>query len=56
MHGIQFLHDEVEHIADLTGVFSGLTVNAINGMIGLLVGLSIVAVMTLIGKKHASDT
>ena len=56
VHGIQFLHDEVEHIADLTGVFSGLTVNAINGMIGLLVGLSIVAVMTLIGKKHASDT
>lgn len=54
VHGIQFLHHEVEHIADLTGIFEGLTTNLLNGLVGLVVGLVVVAVVTLIGKlcKH----
>lgn len=50
VHGIQFLHHEVEHIADLTGVFEGLTVNLLNGLVGFVVGLLVVAVVTVIGK------
>lgn len=49
-HGIGALHHGIEHLGDLTGVFSGLTTNFLNALVGLLAGLVVVGVMTLISK------
>lgn len=50
VHGIDFLHHEVEDIAHLTGVFESLTTALLNGLVGLIVGVVVVAIVTLIAK------
>lgn len=50
VHNIDALHHWVEHVAHVTKIFEGLTASAINGVIGLLVGLVIVAIITGIKK------
>ena len=49
-HGVGALHHGIEHLGDLTGVFSGVTTNFLNALVGLLAGLAVVAVMTVISK------
>ncbi len=50
VHGINFLHHGVENIAHLTGVFETLTTTLLNGVVGLIVGVVVVAILTFIGK------
>ena len=50
VHGINFLHHGVENIAHLTGVFETLTTTLLNGVVGLIVGVVVVAIITFIGK------
>ncbi|WP_201526540.1 DUF808 domain-containing protein [Psychrobacter frigidicola] len=50
VHGIDFLHHEVEDIAHLTGVFESVTTMLLNGLVGLIVGVIVVAIITVIGK------
>lgn len=54
VHGIDFLHHEVEDIAHLTGVFESLTTTLLNGLVGLFVGAALVAIFTLIGKLRGN--
>lgn len=55
VHGIGFLHHGVEDIAGLTGMFAGLTTMVLNAVIGLMVGLLVVAVVFGIKKvRHSS--
>lgn len=50
VHGIGFLHHGVEDIAHLTGVFETLTTTLLNGLVGLIIGVIVVAIITIIGK------
>lgn len=50
VHGIDFLHHEVEDLAHLTGIFESLTTMLLNALIGLIVGVALVAIVTIIGK------
>lgn len=49
VHGLDPNH-YVEHISHLTGAFSGLTSNVLNGVLGFIAGLIILAVVIGIGK------
>lgn len=53
VHGIGFLHHEVEDIAHLTGVFSGLTSSLLNALIGFAIGAVLVAVITGVSKLRS---
>lgn len=55
VHGIDFLHHEVDDIAHLTGVFENLTTMLLNGLVGLMVGIVVVAIITVIGKMRNKD-
>lgn len=46
VHGIDFLHHEVEDLAQLTGIFESITTMLLNALVGLVV----VAIVTVIGK------
>ena len=50
VHGVNPLHHGVEDLAHLTGVFSGLTYNITAGIVGLLAGLVVLAVVLGIGR------
>ena len=50
VHGIGFLHHGVEDIAHLTGVFETITTTLLNGLVGLIIGVIVVAIITVIGK------
>ncbi len=50
VHGINFLHHEVEDIAHLTGIFESFTTALLNGVIGFIIGAAIVALLTVINK------
>lgn len=52
-HGLGFLHHNIEHLSELSGIFSGLTSNLANAVVGLLAGLIVVAVMTVFQKMKA---
>lgn len=55
VHGINFLHHEVQDIAHLTGMFESVTTAILNAGIGFLIGAAIVAVMTLIHRVRDKD-
>ncbi|WP_169392228.1 MULTISPECIES: DUF808 domain-containing protein [Psychrobacter] len=50
VHGINFLHHEVEDLAHLTGVFESVTTMLLNSGVGLIAGVLVVVIVTLIGK------
>ena len=50
VHGIDFLHHEVEDLAYLTGIFESITTMLLNALVGLVVGVIVVAIITMIGK------
>ena len=54
VHGIDFLHHEVEDLAHLTGIFESITTMLLNALVGLVVGVIVVAVVTLIGKVRGN--
>lgn len=57
VHGVNFLHHEVEDLAHLTGVFESVTTMLLNSLVGLIAGVLVVAVVTVIGKlRHRSAT
>lgn len=51
-HGFKSLHHGIEHLGDLTGVFDGLVVNVLNGLVGLVAGLVVVAILTMVNKMR----
>lgn len=53
VHGINSLHHAVEDLADLTGVFEGLSANLLNGVIGFGIGLVLLFIITMIKKVRA---
>ena len=55
VHGINFLHHEVEDIAHLTGIFESFTTALLNGVIGFIIGAAIVALLTVINKIRNKD-
>ncbi len=56
VHGIDFLHHEVDDLAHLTGVFENITTMLLNALVGLVVGVIAVAIVTLIGKVRGNKT
>src|SRR5699024_4927436 len=50
VHGIDFLHHEVEDLADLSGIFESVSANLLYALVVLFVGVFVVAIFTLIGK------
>lgn len=56
VHGINILHHQAEDLAALSGVFGGFTEALYNGIVGLIAGLIILAVVIVakkaFGKKH----
>lgn len=54
VHGIDFLHHEVEDLAHLTGIFESITTMLLNALVGLVVGVIVVAVVTVIGKVRGN--
>ena len=56
VHGINSLEHAVEDLADLTGVFEGLSANLLNGVIGLAIGLVVLLIVTLIKKARSGST
>ncbi|ALF59968.1 DUF808 domain-containing protein [Psychrobacter urativorans] len=52
VHGIDFLHHEVEDLAHLTGIFESATTMLLNALVGLIVGVIVVAIVTMIGKMR----
>ena len=56
VHGIDFLHHEVEDLAHLTGVFENITTMLLNALIGLIVGVIVVAIVTLISKIRGNKS
>ena len=56
VHGIDILHHQAEDLAALSGVFGGFTEVLYNGVVGLIAGLIILAVVIVakkaFGKKH----
>lgn len=49
-HGVGAIHHGIEHLGNLSGIFSGATTNVLNALVGLVAGLIVVAVMTVIDK------
>ncbi|MFW2178006.1 MULTISPECIES: DUF808 domain-containing protein [unclassified Moraxella] len=54
-HGIGAIHHGIEHLGDMTGVFDGLTTNVLNGLVGLVAGLIVVAIVTGINKARGKS-
>ncbi len=55
VHGIGFLQDGVEDIANLTGIFESVTTTLLNGVIGFIIGAAVVAIFTVIGKIRGNN-
>lgn len=51
-HGIGVLHHGIEHLGNLTGAFSGVTTNLLNGLTGLVAGLIVLAVVHVVEKMR----
>ena len=56
VHGIDFLHHEVEDLAHLTGIFESITTMLLNALVGLVVGVIVVAIITMIGKVRGNKS
>ncbi|MDE4456209.1 DUF808 domain-containing protein [Psychrobacter sp. DAB_AL62B] len=54
VHGIDFLHHEVEDLAHLTGMFESITTMLLNALVGLIVGVIVVAIITMVGKVRGN--
>ena len=54
VHGIDFLHHEVGDLAHLTGIFESITTMLLNALVGLVVGVIVVAIITMIGKVRGN--
>lgn len=54
VHGIGFLHHEVEDLAHLTGVFENITTMFLNVVVGLIAGVIAVSIVALIGKMRGN--
>ena len=54
VHGIDFLHHEVEDLAHLTGIFESIITMLLNALVGLVVGIIVVAIVTMIGKVRGN--
>ena len=54
VHGTDFLHHEVEDLAHLTGMFESITTMLLNALVGLVVGVIVVAIVTMIGKVRGN--
>ncbi len=54
VHGIDFLHHEVEDLAHLTGIFESITTMLLNALVGLVIGVIVVAIVTIIGKVRGN--
>lgn len=44
-HGIGFIHHGIEHLGQISGVFGSLMTNLLNGVVGLIAGLLVLAVV-----------
>lgn len=55
-HGLGFLHHGIAHLSDLSGIFSGVTSNLANAVVGLIAGLLVVTVMTVFQKIKGTKT
>ena len=55
VHGIDFLHYGVEDLAHLTGIFESATTMLLNALVGLVVGVVMVGIITIIGKIRGKD-
>lgn len=49
-HGVPALHHGVEHLAQMTGALSGVSAAVLNGLIGLIAGAVVLAVVMMIEK------
>lgn len=54
VHGVAFLHHEVEDLAHLTGVFENLTVMLLNACVGAVIGGAVVAIALIIRKMRGA--
>ena len=54
VHGVNSLEHAVEDLADLTGVFEGLSANLLNGVIGFAIGLAVLFIVTMIKKMRSN--
>lgn len=54
-HGIGVVHHGIEHLSDLSGVFGSVTENLLNGLVGLIAGLIVLAIVTIIGKMRGKS-
>jgi predicted DNA repair protein MutK len=54
-HGVPALHHGVEHLAHLTGALSGVSAAVLNGLIGLIAGAVVLAVVIGIGKLKGAS-
>lgn len=49
-HGVGFIHHGIEHLGEMSGMFNGLTTNVLNGLVGLVAGLIVVGIITVVNK------
>ncbi|MEY4516245.1 MAG: hypothetical protein RL180_591 [Pseudomonadota bacterium] len=54
-HGVPVLHHGVEHLAQMTGFFTSITAALLNGLIGLIAGALVLAVVLGIGKLKGAS-
>ncbi|WP_434353500.1 DUF808 domain-containing protein [Psychrobacter sp. HD31] len=50
VHGFSFLHHGVKHMAEFSGIFAGVTESVLNGLAGLVIGVVVVAIMSIIAR------
>ncbi len=55
VHGVPALHHGVEDLSHLTGLFSSLTGALLNGLVGLLAGALVVAILMLFQKRRGQS-
>lgn len=56
VHGIDYLHHEVEDLAHLTGVFESITTMLLNALVGLAVGVIVVVIFTFVNKVRGNKS
>ncbi len=56
VHGIDYLHHEVEDLAHLTGVFESITTMLLNALVGLAVGVIVVVIFAFVNKVRGNKS
>src|SRR5690554_282517 len=54
VHGIDYLHHEVEDLAHLTGIFESITTMLLNALVGLAVGVIVVVIFAFFNKVRGN--